>query len=73
MTVGGALLAKGDTREVAPLLDRARAFDDTRTSAALQLGDLAFAGGHPLRAQKLYEEVAARAPAWLLPLERLQV
>lgn len=72
LTVGAALLAAGDRREAAPLLTRAGELDDTRTSAALHLGDLAFAGGDATEAQRFYEEAAGRAPAWLLPLERLQ-
>lgn len=72
LAIAGAVLAGPEPFKAAPLLARARQYDKTRTSAAMHLGDLAVRAGRADRARVLYEEAAARAPAWILPLERLR-
>ena len=61
-----------DPNRAFPLLERARQFKKTRTSATLYLGDLALRAGNLRGALKHYEEVEQLAPAWSLPLERLR-
>lgn len=73
LAVAGAFLAGDEPLKAQPFLARARGHDKTRTSATLHLGDLAMRAGQANRARALYEEVAARAPAWSLPLERLRL
>lgn len=73
LAIAGAILADDEPHKAVPLLQRARRYDKTRTSATLHLGDLALRAGQAAKARSFYEEVAGRAPAWNLPLERLRL
>ncbi len=73
LALAGAMLSGAAPHEAIPLLQRARRHDSTRTSALLHLGDLALRAGTVEQADSYYREVADRAPAWTLPLERLRL
>lgn len=72
LAIAVALLAGSTPERAVPVLECARRDAKTCTSAVMQLGDLHLRAGRPARALALYEEAAARAPAWRLPLQRLR-
>ena len=69
--IAAALLKSEESDKAGAMLKKASTYDKIRSQSLLYLGDLAFRQGQGQLAVASYREVAERAPAWMLPLERL--
>ncbi len=72
LDIARGILAGNQPHQAKTLLDIALNADRTRTGALVHLGDLALRFGDIDRAILCFNHAATRAPAWMLPLERLQ-
>ena len=71
LEIGGLLAAQGDADQRQKLLEVAASEDSCRSSALLQLADIAIGHSDLDEALRLTEQVQALAPAWMEPLGRL--